>query len=271
MPALDDRLPEGRPLRVGRVGDQVVAAELPDHGAAGPVWARPDGRLEGGELMLFEQAAPAGLVLAGCDPALGIAEAMLGGMGERALLALPASTGVALSALASGRIHGAVVHGPEHGLPRPSLPVLRLRLARWQVGIAHPPHLTFTDIDALLESKLPVVQRPPAASSQQALERALERGGFEEAPAGPDAAGHIEAARTAAILDCAALTTESAARAFGLRFLALEEHTVEVWIAERWTALPALAAFGELLSTVAFTSRVGQFGGYDLAGCGSRV
>ena len=115
------------------------------------------------------------------------------------------------------------------------------------------------------------MQREPAASSQQALERALRRGGHEQPPAGPDAAGHIEAARTAAILSCAALTTESAARAFGLRFMPLEAHVVQVWVANRWTAQPAFEAFGDLLLSTAFTSRVGQFGGYELTGCGSRV
>lgn len=271
LPAVTEDLREGRPLRVGRVGDRLVAAELADHGAAGAAWARPDGRIEAGELVLFENAAPAGFVLAGCDPALGIAEAMLAGLGERSVLALPASTGPALQALGSGRIHAAVVHGPGEALPEASVPVLRLHLARWRVGIAHPPELAFNDLAGLLESGLAVVQREPAASSQQALERALRRGGHERSPAGPAAAGHLEAARTAAILGCAALTTESAARAFGLRFMPLEEHTVQVWVADRWTAQPAFAAFGDVISSAAFTSRVRQFGGYELADCGSRV
>jgi transcriptional regulator with XRE-family HTH domain len=271
LPALEERLHENRPLRVGRVGDQLVAAELPDHGAAGASWARPDGRIEAGQLLLFDNAAPAGFVLAGCDPALGIAEAMLSGRGERSLLALPAPTGLALRALHAGRIHAAVVHGPEQELGEPPLPVHRLHLARWQVGIAYPSELRFTDLGDLADSGLAVVQRGPAASNQQALERALRRVGHDRPPAGPQATGHIEAARTAAILNCAALTTESAARAFALRFLPLEEHAVQIWVAEVWTAQPAFAAFADVLSSAAFTGRVGQFGGYELAGCGSRV
>ncbi len=257
-------------MRVGRVGDQLVAAELPDHGAAGAAWARPDGRLEAGELRLFENAAPAGLVLAGCDPALGIAEGMLAGLGERSLLSLSAPTGVALRALGRGRIHAAVVHGPGE-LPLPPLSLLRLHLARWQVGLAHPSAVTFTGLEGVLESGLPLVQREPAASSQQALERALHRCGHVPLPAGPLACGHIEAARTAAILGCAALTTESAAHAFEQRFIALEEHTVEVWVSQQWSAHPAVEALGEVLGSAAFADRVGQFGGYELAGCGSRI
>src|SRR5882762_8754112 len=41
--ALGGRLRDGAPLRVGRVADRLVAAELADHGVAGAGWAKPDG------------------------------------------------------------------------------------------------------------------------------------------------------------------------------------------------------------------------------------
>jgi molybdate-binding protein len=116
----------------------------------------------------------------------------------------------------------------------------------------------------------PIAQRDPAAASQQALERAAADAGIP-APPGPRADGHIHAARLAATLGCAAVTTESAALAFGLRFLPLEEHVVQVWLAERWREQPAVAALGDVLTSAAFTDRVAQFGGYDLADCGARV
>ncbi|HEY5319202.1 MAG TPA: helix-turn-helix transcriptional regulator, partial [Solirubrobacteraceae bacterium] len=86
--ALGGRLRDGTAIRVGRVGEQLVAAELADHGVAGAAWAKPDGVLDTGRLRLFPGAAPAGCVLAGCDPAFGVAEAMLGGLGSRSLLAI---------------------------------------------------------------------------------------------------------------------------------------------------------------------------------------
>jgi hypothetical protein len=271
-PALGGRLRERVPLRVGRVGDRLVAAELADHGTAGAAWASPDGILEDGALRLFPAAAPAGLVIAGCDPALGIAEAMLQGLGPRSLLALSAASGVALRALARGDVHAAVVHGPEQQLPNPPVDVVRLHLARWCVGlgVAPGPRRSLT---ALLTGAVPIAQRDPAAASQQALERAAAKAGVPEPPAppGPRAGGHIHAARLAATLGCAAVTTESAARAFGLRFLALEEHVVQVWLADRWLGHPAADALGDLLASAAFTERVSQFGGYDLAGCGKWV
>ncbi len=270
IPALDRPLAAGKPLRVGRVGGRLVAAELPDHGAAGAGWGRPDAVLEEGQLRFFDGASPAGLVLAGCDPALWVAEALLQGLGARSLLAVPAASGTALRALAAGTVHAALVHAPPSQLPPPPVPVMRLHLARWQVGIADGSGRA-RSLDSLLEERATVVQRDPAASSQQAFARAAAQSGVGALPPGPRAAGHIDAARRAALLDCAAVTTEAAARAFTLPFLGLEHHTVEVWVAQRWAELPAVEALGELLCSAAFTDRVGQFGGYELAGCGGRV
>ena len=270
VPALGNRLRGGTPLKVGVVGDQLVAAELADHGAAGAAWARPDGVVQAGRLRLFPGATPAGLVIAGCDPALGVAEAMLQGLGPRSLLALSAASGTALRALDAGRIHAAVVHGPRDQLPSASVPVVRIHLARWQVGLAASPRLEPRSVEALLGGDIPIAQRDRAAASQQALERAAARLGIAPPPVTRRADGHIDAARIAATLDCAAVTTEAAADAFGLHFQALEAHTVEIWLAERWLAHPGAGALGELLSGAGFRERVAQFRGYDLAGCGSR-
>jgi DNA-binding XRE family transcriptional regulator len=269
--ALGGQLREGAALRLGRVADQLVAAELADHGISGATWAKPDCVLDAGKLRLFPGARPAGTVIAGCDPAIGVAEALLDGLGAQSLLAISAPTGTALRALHDGRIHAAVVHGPPHDLPEPPVPVVRSHLARWQVGLAFPDKLRDHTLEALLHGDPPVAQRDPAAASQQALERARAAAGIRAPTPGPHATGHLDAARIAATLKGAAITTEGAARAFHLQFLALEDHTVEIWTAERWLDHPGINALADLLTTGAFTERVAQFGGYDLACCGQRV
>jgi DNA-binding XRE family transcriptional regulator len=269
--ALGGRLSDGSMVRVGRVGDQLVAAELADHGVAGASWARPDGVLEAGQLRLFTGAEPAGLVLAGCDPAFGIAERMLDGLGPCSLLALSAPTDIALRALQRGGVHAAVVHGVGGDLPEPPIPVARWHLACWQVGLAVAPRLRGRSLEAVLASEIPIAQRDQAAASQQAFDRARRAVGLAAPTAGPVATGHIDAARIAATVQGAGVTTEGAARAFGLGFLGLENHVVEVWVAERWLAHPGAGALGEVLATTAFTERVAQFGGYDLTDCGQRV
>jgi transcriptional regulator with XRE-family HTH domain len=269
--ALGDPLCDGAPVRVGRVAERLVAAELADHGVAGAGWATPDGVVEGGEVRLFPAASPAGLVLAGCDPALGVAERMLDGLGSRSLLAISAPTGAALRALRDGRLHVAVVHGVEAELPASPLPVERWHLASWQVGLAVESRLRSRSLESILSGAVPVARRDPAAASQQAFDRARIRAGVTAEPRGPVAAGHIDAARIAATLQGAGVTTEGAARAFGLSFLALETHVVEIWIDSRWADHPGVAALGELIASRAFTDRVALFGGYDLQRCGQAV
>lgn len=271
VPALGGSLRDGAALRVGRVAGQLVGAELDDHGTAGAAWAHADGVLQDGKLRLFPGTSPAGCVLAGCDPALGVADTMLRGLGHRSLLAISASTGTALAALARDGVHAAVVHDQPHDLPTPPVPVIRFHLACWQVGLAMPPRLRSHSLESVLTSDVPLVRRDPAAASQQALERSLRAAGIGTLPPGPQAAGHLDAARIAATLRGAAVTTEGAARAFDLAFLALEEHVVEIWVAERWRDHPGIDALAELLSTRAFTARVAHFRGYDLTHCGERI
>lgn len=269
--ALDAQLQDGALVRVGRVGERLVAAELADHGTAAAGWQTPDGVQQGGELRLFAGANPAGAVIAGCDPALGVAERMLDGLALRSLLAISAPTGAALEALKHGRVHAALVHGPPARFPKPPITVERWHFARWQVGLALAARLRRRSLEAVLHSNVPLAQRDPAAASQQAFERARRAAGIDAPASGPPAAGHIDAARLAATLNGAAVTTEAAARAFDLRFLALEEHRVEIWIDNRWLDHPGINALGELIATTAFTNRVAHFGGYDLTDCGRRV
>jgi DNA-binding XRE family transcriptional regulator len=266
-PALGDHLAPGVPLRLGRVGPSLVAAPLADHGTAGAGFSLPDAILRPEGLERFAGPEPDGLVLAGCDPALGLAEAMLQGAGPARLRALPASTGAALAGLERGTLHAAAVHGRAGRLPPPPRPVRRIHLARWQVGLGIDPALEADDLEAVLERRIGLIQRDRSAASQAALARAARRLG--RAPAGgPRATGHLDAARQAAGTGRAAVTTEAAAHAFGLRFVSLEEHTVEIWVDETWWSHPGVAALGDLIATAAFARRLAGFGGYDLTGSG---
>jgi DNA-binding XRE family transcriptional regulator len=270
-PALGIPLREGALLRVGRIDDHLVAAELPDHGTVGPVWGKPDGVVEQGQVRLLPGGIPAGFVVAGCDPALGVAEAMLACTGPLSLLTISAPTGRALKALEEGGLHAAAVHGRVNDLPKASVKVARWHLAKWHVGVAFTRHRKSPTLDAVLRTKAPIIQRDPSAASQQTLLRAAKAVGLDVLPAGPHASGHLEAARLAYLTGGTAVTIEAGARAFDLDFIPLEEHVVELWVNERWRDHPGLAALGEILTTAAFVQRVALFGGYDLTQCGDRV
>jgi transcriptional regulator with XRE-family HTH domain/molybdate-binding protein len=268
VPALGSRIPDGALVRVGRVGDRLVAAELAEHGTAGAGWAQPDGTVVDGRVRLLAGSHPAETVVAGCDPALGLAAALLGDIGPRRMLAIDAPTGHALIALANGTVHGITVHERPDAMPAAPVPVVRRHLARWEVGLAVPAASGLATVADILGAGMPIVQREPAASSQQAFLRALAAIGSTTVPPGPVAGGHVDAARRAAIIGAAAVTTAPAAGAFGLAFLPLEVHSVEIWIDERWAALPGVRALNDVLDGAAMADRLRAIGGYDLAAAG---
>ena len=211
---------------------------------------------------------PGCLVIAGCDPALRLAETSLAGAGEASLLALDATTDTALAALGGGGVHAAVAHGPRGALPTPAPGTRRMQLAAWQVGIGLAPGLELRSLEECLERGLSLVQRPESAAAQQTLRRAAAALGREPVP-GLVTSGHDDAARAAAALASAAITTEGAAARHGLRFVPLESHTVEIWFGDAGLEHPGVDALGGVLTGAAFRRSARRLGGYDLTGCGA--
>jgi len=206
-------------------------------------------------------------VIAGCDPALRLAETSLAGAGPASLVALDATTDTALAALCDGGVHAAVAHGPHGGLPTPPPGTRRMHLASWQVGIGLAPGCELRTLEECLDRGLSIVQRQESAAAQQTLRRAAAILGGAPAP-GLVASGHNDAARAAAALGTAAITTEGAATRHGLHFIPLESHTVEIWFGEAGLGHPGLDALGEVLGGASFKRSAKRLGGYDLTSCG---
>jgi DNA-binding XRE family transcriptional regulator/molybdate-binding protein len=269
-PALGTPVPDGRPVVAAAVGERTVFAPLHSQVAPAEAWPLPDAVMRDGVPMTLPGSTAAGTVAVGCDPALGLAAALLPRSGPQRLVALGGSSASAQAALAAGRAHAAVVHGPEGALPRPRVAVVRVHLARWRVGLATRRGSRRRDVEQLCAAGAAVVQRDGGAASQQALERAAARTGLA-VPRGPVAAGHLDAARRVALGAVAGVTMEPAAHACGLEFEGLEEHVVQLWIAEEWTEHPGVRAMLDVLASRAFSRRLELVGGYDVSGCATRV
>jgi len=211
-----------------------------------------------------------GVLVAGCDPLLGLlANLTMRRSGDRAV-AVHASSATAIGALAAGRVHGVVVHGYPGELPTPPCDVERWHVAQWQVGVASTK--AAVGVDELLTTNARVAQREPGAASQAAWERALQRRGFTGTAPGPMARGHLDAARRVAHGGAdAAITIEAAARVFSLGFEPLEVHDVEVWVDSTWRDLPAMRAFVDRFDDTALRERGNLLAGYDFTACGRRV
>jgi len=137
-------------------------------------------------------------------------------------------------------------------------------IARWRVGLASRAGFK-PKLDQLARGRISAVRRDGGAEAQRALERALGPFGGGERITGPIATGHLDAARLVAYgsADVAA-TIETAALAFGLDFSPLEEHRVELRIAEEWEDHPGARALVDLIASPTFHRRLEALGGYDL-------
>lgn len=261
----------GQVVQAARVGESLVAVPAP-HAAVNPErWSLVDAVVTTDGLEWLPDGRSDGLVLAGCDPLLGL----LGDLVERAsghrVLPVHASSGRAVEALRSGRVHGIVVHAAAGTFPEPPVPVARWHLARWQVGLTANAGGGVPSLEELASRRVRVVQRDAGAGTQQALERALVRAGLAPSLPGPVGTGHLDVARRISAGGArVGVTMEAAARAYDLAFAALEEHDAELWVDRRWSDLPAVTALGDAVASASFVRRAAALAGYDLAGCGAR-
>src|SRR5262245_62784274 len=120
---LGETLAEGESVVVARIGDALAAASAERSVGVGGGWPLADGRIVDGRIALFPGAVADGLLVIGCDPALGLAAALVSARGNRRVVGVLANTGAALAALADGHCHGAVVHGLPNAMPRPPVQV----------------------------------------------------------------------------------------------------------------------------------------------------
>lgn len=268
----DDPPAAGSPVVIARVGDTVVAVPA-EHGVASSErWALADATVSAaGVVSMLADGVDDGLLIAGCDPALGVLAGLVERGSRHRVVTVHASTGRSVEALAAGRVHGVVVHAPAGDLPVAPMPVRRWHLARWQVGVASGRASGVPSVEEIAERRLRVVQRDVGAGTQLAFTRALARIGAPASVPGPVGDGHVDVARRVATGAAAGLTMEAAARSFGLGFVPLEEHTVEVWLDERWATLPAAVELIATLSGASLRSRLELIGGYDLSSCADRV
>lgn len=257
---------DGVPVRAGRVGERLVCAPMQQ---AFDGWGLADGVLAGSTVRLLDEARP-GAVVVGCDPALGLAARLVSERSSESVLAIAASTAEAVAALAAGRAHACIVHGPDEALPAAGTRLARWHLARWRVGLCAPADLQEPWVAQALAGQRPVVQRRAGAGSQTAFEHAVRHNGGT-VPEGPLVDGHVEAAWLSTRTGLPAVTIEPTARSAGLAFHALQDHVTQLWVAGDWVDEPGVRRLGEAMTSSGFAQRLAAVGGYDLAGCGTPV
>jgi putative molybdopterin biosynthesis protein len=227
------------------------------------------------------------LVIAGCDPGIGLLSSLAERSSGVEVVTVPASSRRALQWLKQGKIHVAGSHledaaSGDFNVPQirrlmPDEDVTVVTFARWQEGfvVARKNPLGIRTAADLAARNVRIVNREPGAGSRLLLDELLRTAGLPAAGVrGYEtlAAGHLDAARWVAsgLADCC-VATASAARAFGLDFVPLREERFDLAVRRECLQLPAVRGLLDTLQLAALRRKLQDLAGYDTSGTGSVV
>ena len=287
-----DAPPPGTRVRLGRVDGRWVAHPLRPGDATGLAVAA-DALVEGPAPGAGVTVRPltrrdhldAALVVAGCDPALGL---LVGRLADRhpgaRLTWVDAGSLDALAALAGGRAHLAGVHLVDEATGEQNVPFARRALAgrparlvtlgRWRQGLVVAPGnpLGIQGIADLARPGLRLVDREAGAGAHRLLRRRLAAAGVPAPVPAHLARGHQAVAQAVALGAAdAGVATECVAVAFGLDFLPLSEERFDLVVPGVLAADPRLAPLLDTLASGAFHRELAGLPGYDAREAGAEA
>lgn len=250
-----------------------------------PVEATPMGVVPHDGVALTTDTAPAfsggddprsTLVIACCDPAVGLLAAALAQTAGVRLIALPRSSRSALELLGQGVVHAAGVHlvkaGDDEGDGNASAVretlgpgYTLLHAARWEEGVAFEPARRFGSVREALRSDLRWVGREVGSGARQCLDELL---GDRRPPRrlAHDHRGVAEAVRAgwADAGVCLRLTGEEA----GLGFLTVRQEAYDLCFPEPSRDDPRIQALINAVRSTAYRRLLAELPGYDSVGTG---
>ena len=284
---------KGQPVRICQIGSRWVSVPV----SASPYYmpeadgiVKRAGRTNGrADLVVFakEEAAHQRLVLAGCDPATGLLSRMVEKISGVEIVSAAASSKLALTWLAEGKVHIAGSHLEDAKTGEFNLPFLRkhfpgedftvVTFARWEEGLVvaacNPKGIR--KIEDLARPKIRFVNREPGSGSRGLADKLLQKAGLR----GSDvhgynriAYGHLAAAYCVVALEAdVCLATRSAAQTFSLDFVPLHSERYDLVMRKRTTELPAVKAFLDVLQRASLRRKLEVLAGYDTSQTGALV
>lgn len=282
----------GTPVRVCAAGARQVA--IPMNAApfclpeADAIVAKP---LRGAwaDLSVFAEPPAGGdpVLVAGCDPAIGLLAREARRAGGAELAAAAASSRLALQWLKEGKVHLAGAHLRDPATGEFNLPFLRrlfpgedlvvVTFAHWEEGFLTAPGnpLRIREAADLARRGVTIVNREPGAGSRALLDRLLERAGVAPARVrgyGRLAPGHLAAAYAVARGEAACcIATRSAALAFGLGFVPLEQERYDLILRRESLDSPRVQAILDTLQRASLRRRLESQAGYETARTGDQL
>ena len=221
--------------------------------------------------------ASATLVMACCDPAVGLlADALARAAGVR-LLALPRSSRSALDLLGRGLVHAAGVHlaaavgdgnapaAAEALAGAAAGPVHLLRVATWDEGVVFDPSRPIGSVGSALRSRLRWVGREPGSGARQCLDELFD-GRRPPRLQAHDHRGVAEAVRSG--WADAGVCIRFAGEEAGLGFFAVRREAYDLCFADALRDDPRVKALVQAVRSSAYRRLLGDLPGYDSAGAG---
>lgn len=284
--ALNDEMALGRPVRLCRVGEQLMAVPatfVPAYLPPADAIIDSHGRKAIGVSGIVPPDDGKRLLLAGCDPALSLLGEQLRGS-EIDVIGVPCSSRKALDWLRRGRVHAAGTHLLDHASGEYNLPIIRRTLpqvpvrvvtfATWEQGlvVARGNPKGIRSIADLGFSGVQIVNREKGSGSRDLLDASMRESGLNpEQVRGYDsvAEGHLAAAYAVAsgVVD-SCVAPRSAARCFGLDFVPLAVERFDLCFTANALNLPATRAVLDVLQQAQLRKKLRGIAGYDTAHTG---
>lgn len=282
-----DQVTEGQLVRVCCVNERVVAVPTSFVPAYLP---EADGVIESRTRLSVSIHSAAGLpndgrrlLLAGCDPALSLLHDARRAPGIE-IVTIPCSSRRALQWLKQGKVHSAGSHLLDHTTGDYNLPIIRRLLptgsirvvtfAGWEQGLVlrrgNPKSIR--SIADLAGKGVTVINREKGSGSRDLLDTSLRQLGIRaEQLKGYNsiAEGHLAAAYSVVTgsADCC-IAPRSAARCFGLDFIAVAVERFDLTFTQASLELPAAKALLDLLNRSHLRKKLQCIAGYDTAHTG---
>jgi molybdate-binding protein/DNA-binding XRE family transcriptional regulator len=215
------------------------------------------------------------LVMACCDPAVGLLAAQLARTAGVRLIALQRPSRMAMTLLGQGLIHAAGVHLSRADQPDGNARVVRndlglgyrlLRVARWEEGIAFAPGRGLRSVRAAVRSDLRWIGREDGSGAKQCLDELLGSRRAVPRCVASDHRGVAEAVRSgwADAGVCLRLVSEEA----GLDFLGVREEAYDLCFPARWEGDLRIQALLDVVRSSRYRRALGELPGYDSAETG---
>jgi molybdate-binding protein/DNA-binding XRE family transcriptional regulator len=223
------------------------------------------------------------VLVAGCDPALGLLAARTSGRDFR-LAWVDAPSETALAHLRGGRAHVAGAHLLDEESGEYNVPFVRelfrgramvvVTLASWELGfaVARGNPLRIRRAADLARRSVRLVNRAPGAGARKLLDRLLQAEGVpaRSIPGyGRIASGHLEAAQTVRGSGAdVAVVPRAVALAHGLGFVPLSRERFDLVLPRESLSDERIARALAVLASRSFRRELSALSGFDVARCG---